>query len=482
MSAIRLSSLVLFLGASPAAIAQSPQAEPSRPVLTFNVVALDAKGAPLREFPAADLRIYDDGKLMQAAFCRPLVTAERQLTQLGPGEYSNRRTGRNPQSILILLDLLNANLGERSLGWNDITHTFPKLESGSYLYLYLLTNQGAFYPVHALPGADNPVSPDDTAWFAQVPSLLDQAMRTVSGVRPHEFQADVDARVRKTLAVLGDLASVFGAQPGGKSLVWISHGVPIGATGPNRQWIDYTPLVLRLGTDLARSGIMVYAVGQEERDTSGMSSMNSMQQIAGLTAGKWLPGATEKAIETAVSEGRATYQVGYIPPPERWDHKFHKLRVTTENKGARLRAIDGYYGDVRAADPGQRLAHATLGQADDSGIGIRAAVTASEKAKGWNHFEIRVDTADLQLTPGEAYTGDFSLTMAYYTDVTGWQRTSEGIQTKLRLTPAEHDTVMRDGVSVSFDRPVTASIHKARIVIRDNQSGAVGSLTVPVVH
>ncbi|MGA3018570.1 MAG: hypothetical protein ABSF62_15720 [Bryobacteraceae bacterium] len=53
---------------------------------------------------------------MQTAFCRPLITAERQLTRLGPGEHSNRPTGRNVQSVLVLLDLLNANLGERSLG------------------------------------------------------------------------------------------------------------------------------------------------------------------------------------------------------------------------------------------------------------------------------------------------------------------------------------------------------------------------------
>jgi hypothetical protein len=225
----------------------------------------------------------------------------------------------------------------------------------------------------------------------------------------------------------------------------------------------------------------VYAVQQEERGTLGLNSGSTMQQVAGLTAGKWLPGATGKAIEMAVSEGRATYQVGYIPPLDRWDNKFHKLRVTSENKAARLRAIDGYYGDVREADPEQRFTRATLGPSDDSGIGIRAAVTASEKLKGWSHFQIRVDAADLQLTPGETYTGDFSVTMAYYLDITGWQRdTSEGIRTKLRLTPGEHDTVMRDGVNLSFDRAVPAGVHKARIVVRDNQSGAVGSLTVPV--
>jgi len=209
--------LTLFLGASLAAIAQSPQAQPPRPLLTFNVVALDAKGAPIRDLPAAGLRISDDGKPMQAAFCRPLVTAERTLTPAGPHEYSNRPTAGSSQSILILLDLLNANLAERGQGWNDIASTFPKLESGESLYIYLLTKEGTFYPIHALPGTEGPISPDNTGWVAQVPLLLDQAMHKVDRLRPQDFQADVDARVRQTLTVLGGLASDFGTQPGRKA-------------------------------------------------------------------------------------------------------------------------------------------------------------------------------------------------------------------------------------------------------------------------
>ena len=484
LRATRLSSFTLFLGASFGAIAASPQAEPHRPMLTFNVVALDAKGAPLRELPAADLRIYDDGKLMQAAFCHPLVTTEPQPARLGPGEYSNRSTGIKSQSVLVLLDLLNASLGDLRLGLNEIASTFQKLQSEDslYLYLYFLTKEAALYPIHALPDVNYPISTGDSDWVAQVQSLLDQAMRKVDHLPAWELQVNADARVRKTLEAVSGLASDFAARPGRKSLVWISQGVPIGATGADGLWRDYTSPVMQMGTNVARSGIMIYTVRRVERTTVSFNSVDTMRLLAGLTAGQWLPSnATAKGIEQAVREGRATYEVGYIPSPDRWDNKFHKLRVSDENKGVRLRAIDGYYGDVRETDPRQRLARATIGPSDDSGIGIRATVTPSGKVKGWSHFQVRVDAADLQLTHGEAYTGDFSVTLAYYTDTTGWQPdNSEGIQTKLRLTPAELDTVMHDGVNLSFDRPVPASVHKTRIVVSDNQSGVVGSLTVAV--
>ncbi len=479
-NALRLSGLTLFLGAFFTAIPQSSQAQPPRPLLTFNLVALDAKGRPLRELPASDLRIYDDGKLMQAAFCRPLVTAERKLAPLGPREYSNRPTGGSVQSILILLDLLNANLAERGQGWNDIASTFQKLESGEYLYLYLLTKEATIYPVHALPDIENPAPSSDTDWVAQIPSLLDQAMHKVDRLRPQDLQADVHIRVSKTLEVLRDLASDFAVQPGRKSLVWVSHGVPIAATGLDGYWRDYTSAVTRLGTDFARSGIAVYAVEQEERETSGLSSATTMQELAGLTAGQYFTSnATGKTIELAAREGRATYQVGYVPPLDRWDDKFHKLRVTTGNKDARLRTIEGYFGDVREADPRQRLALATFGLADDSGIGIRAAVTPSAKGNGWSHFQIRVDAADLQLTPGATYTGEFRVTLAYYT--TEWEHEVwQDSPTQFHFTPADRDTIMRNGLDLSSDRPVPAGVHKVRIVVRDEKSGVVGSLTVPV--
>jgi len=450
-------------------------------MLTFNVVAQDAKGDPVRELYAGDLRLYDDGKLMSVAFCRPIETASQAAAPLGPREYSNRPTGGKSQSTLVLLDLLNANLAERGLGWTEIVRTLKKFESSQHLYVYLLTKEGTLHAIHALPTAESPLEPDDDFWVARIQPLLDQAMRDVNRLRLWEFQVNPDARVQKTLALLQEIASDFAAQPGRKSLVWITHGVPILANTPDGNQHDYTSMVRRIGTDLARSGITIYTVDQSERSTAGLNSMDTLRELSGLTAGQWLPSDhTEKAIALATSEGAATYQVGYVPPLDRWDGKYHKLRVTAENKNTRLRGIDGYYGDSRAADPAERLALAALGGADDSGIGIRATAIPSETVKGWIHFQVRVDPADLELTSGETYAGQFAMRFAYYTN--GWESASAPeIPTQLHLTRAEHDAALRDGVGVSLDRPLPAGVSKVRIVVRDVQSGAVGSLTVPVI-
>lgn len=109
--------------------------EPQAPLLIFNMVALDTKGAPADGLKGTDLRIYDDGELMSAAmsaaFCRPLQSG-LETAALGPEEFSNRPVRGDSQTILVLLDLLNQDLTERGLGY------------------------GTLYPVHAFPFAGSP--------------------------------------------------------------------------------------------------------------------------------------------------------------------------------------------------------------------------------------------------------------------------------------------------------------------------------------
>ena len=460
-----------------------PDPQLQGPLLTFNLVAFDSKGEPFPSLRDTDLDIRDDGKSMQAVFCHPVVSAKRP-SEAGPNEFTNRRNGAAPESTLILLDLLNANLDERGAGWYELVNTIRKLESGRNVYLYLLTKEAKFYPIHALPGVQSPRLTDDEDWALQIKQRLDQAMRAVDRLRPWEFQSDRDARVRRTVSVLGDLASDFGSQPGRKSLVWISHGVPILAVAPNGLRYDYTPLVTDLGTSMARSGITVYAVDQMSRAEVGTNSMDTLQTLAGLTGGQWLSSnAIEEAIRQAMHEGPATYQVGYRPPLNRWDGKFHKLRITAQGAGGiklRIRTIEGYFGDPREANPSDRVALAALGPVDDSGIGIQATAVPSESVKGWIQFQAWVDASDLHLTSGATYTGEFTVALAYYADGQ-WQPDLSAEMTKsLQLTPAEHEAVLQKGTSLSFSRPMPNGASKVRIVVRDAQSPAVGSLTIPI--
>ena len=457
-----------------------PHAEPQGPMVTFEIVALDNRGTPVTRLPAQNLRIYDDGKPLYAAFCRPLESGDAG-TRLGPREYSNRPIRGDSRSTLILLDLLNADLMERNMGGNEIVQALTMLEPGQRVYVYLLTRDGTLYPVHALPGAASPIAPEEDAWVARFPAQLDEALRVTSRLRPQEFQADADARVRRSVAVLEDLAADLAAQPGRKSLVWIAH-IPTAPRAPNGMLYDYRPSVQTLATHLVGAGVAVYTVDQTGRLSADLTASNTLQDLATITGGHYFPpDAAETAIRQALGPGPANFQVGYRPPVDRWDNKFHKLRVTADIRGNRLtiRAPRGYFGDAREGDPSDRFARAVLGPSDASDIGIRAAVTPSEKVRGWLHIYILVDAADLKLTRDDTADGEFGVTFAYYT--TAWQsEASVEIKRPLHLNAAELDAARRDGVALSFDRPVAAGVRKLRIVVRDTPTGNVGSLTVPL--
>lgn len=176
-------------------------------------------------------------------------------------------------------------------------------------------------------------------------------MHDVNSLRPQELQVNIDSRVRKSISVLKDLASDPGAQRGRKSLVWVTHGIPITAINPvEGMGRDYTNLIRDLGNDLARAGIMLYAVDQSHRANMGLSSVGTLEELVRRTGGVRLSSdEVAKAIRQAVSDGAASYRVGYTPPLERWDNKFHKLRVALNKKSVskvRLVVRDVYSGAV----------------------------------------------------------------------------------------------------------------------------------------
>jgi len=449
------------------------------PLLTFNIVDWYAIQGPPPEL--RNVTIVDDGKRMPAAFCLPADTPEASAP-LQPREYSNRTIRSDSHTILVVLDL--PTVAGRGLAWDDAADAIRKLGPRQRVFVYAIGSRGELYPIRAFPGAEGPPPPpaDETDWTEGIPERIGRAVHEAGLERLEKIPSGIEARARSALLALQDLASYLAVQPGSKSLVWLSHAVPVGGAIADGNWHDYTSIVEQFGTDLARAGIALYAVDARRRAADGLAALDILRQLAGITAGQWFAGsAIAEAIRQAVADTRYMYQVGYIPPPDRWDNRFHRLQVTAEIRGnlLRMRSPEGYFGDARRADPRQRSTLAVVGPADDAGIGIRAAIAPSDRGQGWMHFEVRVNPGDLRLTNGDASTGAFRVSFAHYADA--WQADSTAaIEAKLHLGPENRDNLLRDGVAVTFDRPLPSGARKMRIVVSDERSEAVGSLTIPL--
>lgn len=120
--------------------------------------------------------------------------------------------GEKPRPLVVLFDMLNAGESSRGAVWSAVKTSLAHLQSTGLVYLYLLTEDGSLYPVHALPGTAVAQSPVDADWENDIGPLMDAAMRKVNQVKPLEFRAasptSLQARFGATYHALDDMRAV----------------------------------------------------------------------------------------------------------------------------------------------------------------------------------------------------------------------------------------------------------------------------------
>jgi VWFA-related protein len=501
-------SLLLLLPAI--AFALPPQRPESATPVNLNVVALDAKGQSVMDLTVSEFRVSDNGKAQTIASFRK---RESQILQklMGPGQFANRSDGI-PHATVILFDLMNMQFGDRGYVVNQLTHALQQMESGENLYLYLITVNGGLLPVRPLPGSGGDTSAKAGAWPGDIQTRLSEAMRVAGGLRPADL--DIDSRVRTTFAALSMVAARLAAVPGRKTMVWLTHGVPI-TLSPSRSftgdWVDYSSYIRQLSNTLDRADVSIYAVqqsppgstetlgsnmsrsvngtigaaGETSSPTAGMGSEQTLDEFASLTGGRaYTNNDIAGAIKQAMNDARQSYLISYSPPVENWDGKYHKIRVTCTRKGVRLQARQGYLA-VGAAAAGNKQAADDIEAAiqspfDEAEIGLSAAVTPQEGTPPVMRISLRIELSDVQLTQsGDVFTGQLAARFIEYQD-DGTLRQSKPASLHLHLTLQQRDVAMKEGYPVAEDLEIAAHTEKIRAIIFDPNSGAIGSLSIPV--
>jgi VWFA-related protein len=471
----------------------SPPAETAQRLINLNVTAVDSHGNPVEDLSAGDFQVFDSGKPQQIASFRHTDSRAARPEPLGPHEFSNRSGADTGHATVILFDLLNEHLEARGPAWNELIHTLQPLESSQGLYFYILTMDGRVYPVRGLPDPEkDPEAAETTPWTRQIKPILDEAMKTVTIVRPTEIW--IDERVRLTYNALSSLAARMAGMPGRKNIVWITHGVPIdlSPTVTGMDWIDYRPLLRQLSERLDRSNVSIYPVQQippgmammgPDTQHSGISSEDTLQEFARYTGGR-ANGTNDirEAIHQAMNDVRTGYQVGYYPVPQNWDGKFHKIRVNCSRRGVRIQVKEGYYAwpEQPFTEDRQKdlLQAAFTSPLDAAEIGIRVTLssTTADSAK----LMVRVEPSDVLLAQqGNQYTGELRLMLAAV-DAGGNSHGSSMAAMPLRFNAQQHDDVLKKGIGFEENLRLPPGAQKVRLAMLDCTSGAVGSITIPL--
>jgi len=451
------------------------------PLVHLYPVALDPKSQPVIDLSAADFKITDRGKPQTVLLFRPPDL--KAPGELGPREYTNHPGGLMPHSVAILLDLMNQSKPNWADAWHSLANCGPLIEPERQVYFYVLNLHGELVPIHAI---GSQAGGDD--WRGTFGNDLDKVMNA-NLARPSGI--DREEATKRAYHQLESLSNQLASLPGRRGIVWITNGVPsiTNALPCSGDWVDCGLYVAHMAVMLEHDGVAVnpdFQSGVPQPTTS-----YDLEQMALLTGGRSYYLQDIRAVLKAVAEnGSDMYEIAYAPPAGSWDNKFHKVRVTCERKGVKLQLRERYYAlpDARSPEVRQKetLMTAYERPSDAADIGLRVKVSPAEKGV---HLIIRVEASDLLLREQDGkFAGALTLLLS---DRGASEEASTGLRLRplgdpsvssvsLELNGEQHDKAMKDGLSFSLDHPLGNSVERVRLIIMDQSTNQIGSLTFPV--
>lgn len=426
---------------------------------------------------AADLQISDRGKPEQAVFVRRPSGGPAEAPKT-PGEYTNRAAGEAARTTVLLFDLLDTVQSDQLTVWRSLRDSLTQMGSGDGLYLYLLTMEGTLTPIHPMGSK----AADDHTWPQNVAGPFDKAMKAASHNRPSGM-GDEDV-VKKAYVAVETLANQMAALPGPRNIVWITNGIPY-IVDPNKvcngDWVECALYVPHLAVTLDRDQVAVDPLSYSS--TLNADINRDMEYIAGFTGGRaYFRQDVRDVVKQIAADAANTYFVYYVPDADNWDSKFHKVSVA-DTKGVELRARQRYYAyrdNTPATQKRQAaLAAAYRSPADETAVGLRVKAVPATAPKTVA-LEIHVDPGDiLLLDNGGTYKGGLNLVIGNF-GPSGPIGEPMIRSFDLNLTQAQHDAVLKATIPMSLEFPLKDGAEKVRVLVQDQGTSAVGSVTVPV--
>jgi len=466
-------ALTLLLAAS-ALLAQAPT---PGPLLRLYPVAVDAGGQPVTDLTADDFKITDQNKPETIfAFRQPRTGAPPKLDVL---EFSNR-TSKAPSTTVILFDMINLQDSDRNETWKTLDKALPQLESGEHVFFYVLNLEGTLIPIHQM----GVPSPDDKTWHQNVAAALDKVMKASSHARP--VQVGAEEQQKRTFKAFEDLANTLAVFPGRRDILWISNGLTtvgdpklLGCSG---DWVECALYVPHLAVTLANAGVAVnpyVLIGNVDADVN-----YNMNQMSLLTGGHYYSRQDVKTVLNQVAQDAASsYTLLLDPGADSWNNKWHHLHVTCERKGVKVQLRERYYAVADTRSPVDRnkaaLMAAFQSPGDFSAIGLRVKFSPLDGQAGV-HLEIRIDPADLQFhEQGGKYTGALYCLVSDHNGPAPLGEPSV-MDLKPELTADQYKTSLKDGLPLNQDHPISAATRQVRVIVLDQITNEVGSVTFPV--
>jgi VWFA-related protein len=465
-------------------------------IVSLNVIAVDTQGQIVEDLHREDLRVSDGGVSRNLLFLRRVGNEDWNPPPLGPNEVSNRSGSSEPYATIVLLDLFNEDFAAQANAEGRLIHDLQSLSNVDSLFLYILNADGQLVAVREIPfdlhfHLRGPST--EPRWTDGLKALMDAALdRSVGPQRPSITISD---RADLTFHSLDSLAVQLSRIPGRKNIVWLNNGLP----NPTRLAFANSPRFVSmraagysqdlnvLSQRFNAFGEALYALNPFSSNYSLLSADAgaTLDALVAETGGRFNDGKEMgDVIEQALRDARTTYQLGYEEPFHSLDGKLHKLRVATSRKGIQIQTKAHYLAVPGMADAGfvQMIHSASIPPFDAAEIGIRGVVSRDPANSRIVGLRILVNARDLALIHEKAgYEGLLRLAVVGYLE-SGRDSGAPIVPFELVLHHSElqHHKILNDGILLKQNVKLGARITKVRVIVIDETSETVGTLTLPV--
>jgi VWFA-related protein len=371
---------------------------------------------------------------------------------------------------------------------------------------------------------DDPNSPSNVA-LDQNGDVETPATQALEDFERTEFEAQMAIRVDETTDAMVSIAKFLGGYPGRKNLLWFSESFPVWiepsedmGTNPFNGSAAYTDKIKNATDALTDARIAVYPVdarglevssiyssgqnphmnrnaagfglaGQMNRDNDQrLDAQATMQQFAEATGGKTCINTNDLAgcVQGALDDSSTYYELAYYPENVKWDGRFHKLTVKSNQHGVKLRYRSGYFAtqpDAQAKPaPAKLLQQACVDPLPSTSISMTAeSLTPKQGANdaGAARYLLTISPNSLSLPPAGA-NRQLSLQMAiceYDPKGASFQFFPRDLSGP--VSEAAYQNWRSTGIRNIFDYAAKPDDRRLRFAVLDVPSGATGTVDVP---
>jgi VWFA-related protein len=489
---------------------ESPVFHSGTRLVEVDVVVRDGNGPGPRPFgpPGAirtgltkdDFVLLDNGKPQPIAVFREGATAVSAMPEgvappvsLPPGTVSNRLdAGGQPLNgaTAVLIDQLNTKFDLKGYERAGVVKLLGSLAKADRIALY---SMGARLQVLRDFTSDPQKVSDGIAKLDQgldlIPTNLEDILQDYpESAEPSDCyksivcrQGEVNATIHDalTLEALAVVVRNLSRVAGRKNLVWLMDEpqVPPAVMAMLQQAnITLYPVLVRL---VGESGVLSSAFQKKGQLASFTETLRerTAQGLAAATGGRAFFDSMDLtlALRAAEEDSRSAYVLGYYPSEDRLDGQYHKITVQlrdgkTNHKGVEIVYRPGYLGEK--LPPADQLLQSPF---DSTSVGLAALVQPDPAHAEQRQIRLTVDLHDLKL---QLEDGRFTGAFDFFFAMPGSNLLRSTV-VQVNILEARMPKLLEIGYILNIGG-LGAEAGEVRLVVRDRETRAAGSLRIPV--